>query len=82
LRWQFRVDGRTVEVTPECAVSVDASDGVATVLAAGGRIGVSASYIAAPYVARGELVPILTSFRWNVLPSPRYGRKAGVPIRA
>jgi DNA-binding transcriptional LysR family regulator len=62
LRWQFRVDGRTVEVTPECAVSVDASDGVATVLAAGGGIGVSASYIAAPYVARGELVPILTSF--------------------
>jgi hypothetical protein len=35
---------------------------VATVLAAGGGIGVSASYIAAPYVARGELVSILTSF--------------------
>jgi DNA-binding transcriptional LysR family regulator len=62
LRWQFRIDGRIVEVTPECTVSVDASDGVATVLAAGGGIGVSASYIAAPYVARGELVPILTSF--------------------
>jgi len=31
-------------------------------LAAGGGIGISASFIAAPYVARGELVPILQSF--------------------
>ena len=62
LRWQFRIDGRVVEIPPEPGITVDASDGVTAVLAAGGGIGMSATYIAAPYVARGELVPILASF--------------------
>jgi DNA-binding transcriptional LysR family regulator len=62
LRWPFRIDGRVVEITPEPRITVDASDGVAAVLAAGGGIGMSATYIAAPYVRRGELVPILTRF--------------------
>jgi DNA-binding transcriptional LysR family regulator len=62
LRWQFAIDGRVVEVTPEPGVTVDASDGVLAVAAAGGGIGVSPTYIAAPYVARGELVPILARF--------------------
>jgi DNA-binding transcriptional LysR family regulator len=62
LHWQFRIDGRVVEITPDPAVMVDASDGVVAILAAGGGIGVSSTYIAAPYVARGELVPILTDF--------------------
>jgi DNA-binding transcriptional LysR family regulator len=62
LRWQFAIDGRIVEVTPEPGVTVDASDGVLAVAAAGGGIGVSPTYIAAPYVARGELVPILARF--------------------
>jgi DNA-binding transcriptional LysR family regulator len=38
------------------------SDAVATVLAAGGGIGISPTYIAASYVARGMLVPILADF--------------------
>jgi DNA-binding transcriptional LysR family regulator len=62
LRWQFRIDDRVVEIMPEPAITVDAGDGVAALLAAGGGIGVSSTYIAAPYVARGELVPILTPF--------------------
>lgn len=41
---------------------VDTSDGVAAVLVAGGGVGISPTYIAAPYVKRGELVPILTAF--------------------
>jgi DNA-binding transcriptional LysR family regulator len=62
LRWPFRIGARTVEITPEAGITVDNSDGVLAVLAAGGGIGRSATYIAAPYVARGELVPILAEF--------------------
>jgi DNA-binding transcriptional LysR family regulator len=62
LRWPFRVDGRVVEITPKAQITLDASDGVAAVLAAGGGIGIMPTYICAPYVARGELVPVLTQF--------------------
>jgi DNA-binding transcriptional LysR family regulator len=62
MRWPFRIGARMVEITPDPGIIVDASDGVAAVLAAGGGIGISATYIAAPYVARGDLVPILTRF--------------------
>jgi DNA-binding transcriptional LysR family regulator len=58
-RWTFRVGGRTVELTPEAAIVVDVSDAVVEVLAAGGGIGLAASFIAAPYVERGLLVPVL-----------------------
>lgn len=50
------------EATPEVGITVDTSDGVAAVLVAGGGIGISPTYIAAPYVKRGELVPVLTAF--------------------
>jgi DNA-binding transcriptional LysR family regulator len=62
LRWPFRVGGRIVEITPPAGIVVDVSDAVAAVLAASGGIGISATYIAAPYVARGELVPVLPEF--------------------
>jgi DNA-binding transcriptional LysR family regulator len=62
LVWTFQVGGRTVEFTPDAAIVVDASDGVAAVLAAGGGIGMLGSFIAAPYVARGQLVPVLDAF--------------------
>jgi DNA-binding transcriptional LysR family regulator len=35
---------------------------VAAVLVAGGGIGITPTYICAPYVARGELVPVLAQF--------------------
>jgi DNA-binding transcriptional LysR family regulator len=41
---------------------VDVSDAVVEVLAAGGGIGMAASFIAAPYVERGLLVPVLNDF--------------------
>lgn len=62
MRWPFQVGTKVVEIVPQPVITVDASDGVAAVLVAGGGIGISASYIAAPYVARGELVPVLTQF--------------------
>ncbi|MEE3627232.1 LysR substrate-binding domain-containing protein [Nitrospirillum sp. BR 11752] len=62
LRWPFQIGGRLVERMPAAGITIDASDGVSAALVAGGGIGISASYIAAPHVARGDLVPILTDF--------------------
>ncbi|MFE1603273.1 LysR family transcriptional regulator [Methylobacterium sp. ID0610] len=62
LRWPFRIGSRTVEITPEAGIVTDFSDAVAAVLVAGGGIGISPTYVAAPYVARGALVPILREF--------------------
>ncbi|WP_128565308.1 LysR family transcriptional regulator [Methylobacterium crusticola] len=62
LRWPFRIGGRVVEITPEAGIVTDFSDAVAAVLVAGGGIGISPTYIAAPYVARGALVPVLQAF--------------------
>jgi DNA-binding transcriptional LysR family regulator len=61
-RWPFRIGDREVDITPSAGLIVDEGNAVMTVLAAGGGIGVSPSYVAAPYVARRELVPILRSF--------------------
>ncbi len=62
LRWPFSVDGKVVEVEPDPAIVIDASDAVAAVLAAGGGIGISPTYVAAPYVARGELTPLFPEY--------------------
>ncbi|WP_431258031.1 LysR substrate-binding domain-containing protein [Roseateles chitinivorans] len=60
LVWQFKVGQRVVEFTPEAAIVLDVSDAVVEVLAAGGGVGMAASWIAAPYVERGLLVPVLS----------------------
>ena len=62
LRWPFRVGGRTVEITPDAGIVTDFSDAVAEILVAGGGIGISPTYIAAPYVERGALMPVLQEF--------------------
>jgi DNA-binding transcriptional LysR family regulator len=62
LRWPFRIADNVVEIVPQAGIVVDFSDAVAAVVAAGGGIGLSPTYVAAPYVARGELVPVLTDF--------------------
>jgi len=61
-RWPFRIGGQVVEIVPQSGLVVDASDALIASLAADGGIGVCATFIAAPYVARGELVPILSGF--------------------
>lgn len=58
LRWPFQVGDRIVEITPDAQMTIDVSDAVAAVLAAGGGIGISPTYVAAPFVKRGELVPV------------------------
>ncbi|MER8543636.1 LysR substrate-binding domain-containing protein [Mesorhizobium sp. M0909] len=64
---------------------LDVSDAVVAVLAAGGGIGSIASFIAAPYVAHGELAPVLSAFavEWHVITAlwPE-SRRANPAVRA
>jgi len=62
LRWPYQAGDKLLELTPDSAFTVDVSDAVAAVMAAGGGIGISPHYVAAPYVRRGELVPVLPQF--------------------
>lgn len=62
LRWPFAVGDQLVELMPDACMTIDASDAVAAVLAAGGGIGISPTYVAAPFVKRGELVPVFPEF--------------------
>jgi len=61
MSWTFSVGDRKVELRPPASVVVDVSDAVVELLAAGAGIGITASWIAGPYVGRGLLVPILES---------------------
>jgi DNA-binding transcriptional LysR family regulator len=59
LRWPFLIGERTMEIIPDSGIIIDVSDAVLAVLAADGGIGISMTYLAAPYVRRGELIPVL-----------------------
>jgi len=62
LRWPFRVGNRTVEILPTASIVVDNTETVTGAVAGGAGIGLSPTYVAAPYVVRGELVPVLTEY--------------------
>ena len=59
LRWTYNEGERSQEVIPEAGITIDLSDAVAATMAADGGIGITPNYVAAPYVLRGELVPVL-----------------------
>jgi len=61
-RWPFRVGGRTIEIVPAAAITADVSDAVIAALVAGGGVGVTATFLAAPHVAKGELLPVLADY--------------------
>lgn len=84
-RWPFRISGRDVELVPASGIVVDTSEAVIAAIAAGGGVGVGASFMAAPSVARGELVPILTGFavtRQNVTAIWPENRRSNPAVRA
>ena len=62
LRWPFRIGERLVEITPDPGIVTDLSEVVAAIVEAGGGIGISPTYLAASYVRRGALVPVLREF--------------------
>lgn len=84
-RWPFRIGDREIEIMPDAGVVADASDAVLIMLAAGGGIGMGASFMAAPYVKRGELVSVLSTFaveRNNVTVLWPASRRANPAVRA
>ncbi|WP_434621576.1 LysR substrate-binding domain-containing protein [Azospirillum sp. B2RO_4] len=62
LRWPFRIGERLVEVVPPAGIVVDVSDALVAALAAGGGIGMAATFVEGPLVARGDLIPVLADF--------------------
>ncbi|NDW07870.1 LysR family transcriptional regulator [Jiella pacifica] len=85
MRWPFRIGHREIEVVPPSGIVVDVSDALVAALAAGGGIGIVANFLAAPYVARGELVPVLPDFaveRHNITALWPESRRANPAVRA
>jgi DNA-binding transcriptional LysR family regulator len=84
-RWAFQVGAREIEVVPDAGTLADVSDAVIAILVAGGGIGMTATFIAEPYVARGELVPVLGAFaveRHNITALWPESRRANPAVRA
>jgi DNA-binding transcriptional LysR family regulator len=65
LRWQFSMEGGIVEVAPNAAIVADVSDVVAAIVIAGGGIGIMPTYLAAPHVRQGALVPLMAQYAVN-----------------
>ncbi|AGS26607.1 LysR family transcriptional regulator [Rhizobium etli] len=62
LRWHFKLGDNIVEILPNSTLILDNSDGVAAAVAAGGGIGISPIYVAAPFLRRGEFVAVLKDY--------------------
>ncbi|MQX41805.1 LysR family transcriptional regulator [Sinorhizobium meliloti] len=85
LRWPFKVGDRVLEIVPNATIVVDNSDAVAAILVAGGGIGMSPTYIAAPYLERGELVPVLKEYaidRYNITALWPESRRGNPTVKA
>lgn len=84
-RWPFQIGGRVIEIVPPSEIVVDASEALVAALVAGAGIGISAEFVAAPHVARGELVPILVDYsveQQNVTALWPESRRANPAVRA
>jgi DNA-binding transcriptional LysR family regulator len=84
-RWAFKEGAREIEMVPNAGTLADVSDAVMAILVAGGGIGMSATFIAAPYVARDELVPVLAAYaveRHNITALWPESRRANPAVRA
>ena len=84
-RWPFRFGERSIEIVPTAGIIVDASDALVAALVAGGGIGLTASFIAAPHVASGTLVPVLARYaveRHNITALWPESRRANPAVRA
>ncbi len=84
-RWPFQIKDREVELVPSSAIIVDASEAVIATIAAGAGIGMAANFMAAPWVKRGELVPVLSDYaveRHNITAIWPESRRANPAVRA
>jgi DNA-binding transcriptional LysR family regulator len=67
-QWSFQLGDRLVEVDVQSGITADSGDAVAQATAGGGGIGICPTYVAAPYVKRGKLVPVLDAAAVDHLP--------------
>ncbi|SOC82848.1 transcriptional regulator, LysR family [Ensifer adhaerens] len=84
-RWPFQVGDREIEIVPPAAITVDASEAVLSTIAAGAGIGMATSFMATPWVRRGELVPVLADFaveRHNITVVWPESRRTNPAVRA
>ncbi|MFL7961465.1 LysR substrate-binding domain-containing protein [Pseudomonas kielensis] len=84
-RWPFRMAGKEIEILPSSPIVVDASEVVIATIAAGAGIGMAASFMAAPWVKRQELIPILSDFavdRHNITAIWPESRRTNPAVRA
>ncbi|WP_231906824.1 LysR family transcriptional regulator [Cupriavidus sp. D384] len=85
LRWPFSVDGELLEIAPDAGIVADVSDVVASIVIAGGGIGIMPTYLAATHVMRGELVPVMPRLavtRANITALWPKSRRASPNVRA
>jgi len=84
-RWPFTLGSREIEIQPSSAIVTDASEAVLVTIAAGAGIGMAASFMAASWVERGALLPVLTDFatqRQNLTVLWPESRRANPAVRA
>ena len=84
MRWPFLIGGRLLEIAPASGLAVDVSDALIATLAADAGIGMCATFVTAPYVARGELVPVLSDFaveRYDITALWPESRRANPAVR-
>jgi len=84
-RWPFRIGDRDIEIVPSSGVIVDASEAVIATIAAGAGIGMVTSFMVAPWVKRGELIPVLSDFaveRHNITAVWPESRRTNPAVRA
>jgi DNA-binding transcriptional LysR family regulator len=84
-RWPFRIGDRDIEIVPSSGVIADASEAVVATIAAGAGIGMATTFVAAPWVKRGELLPVLSDFaveRHNITAVWPESRRTNPAVRA
>lgn len=84
-RWPFCLANREIEIIPASSFIADASEAVLATTATGAGIGMAASFMAAPWIARQQLVPVLQEFavdRHNITALWPQSRRANPAVRA
>lgn len=84
-RWPFRIGEREIEIVPSSGIIADASEVVLATVAASAGIGMATTFMASPFVQRGELVPVLADFaveRHNITAIWPESRRANPAVRA
>jgi DNA-binding transcriptional LysR family regulator len=62
LNWPFTIGSKVMELAIKPSLIVDVSGAVLEAVAAGGGVGMAPTYVAAPFLRRGDLVPVLPQF--------------------